>query len=53
MTECYNGCKNEFETWDLIQINNGKGQLMLVCEECLIEDRDLAEWEVDFVVDPR
>lgn len=51
--KCYNGCGKQLPMWELIQINNGQGQLMLVCEDCLIEDRDLADWEVDFVKDPR
>ena len=54
MTKCYNGCGNEFNIWDLIQISSpDEKSLMLVCEECLIEDGDLANWEVDFIKDPR
>lgn len=51
---CSNGCGTEMKIWDLIQISNPEGtRLMLVCEECLMEDDTLADWEVDFIKDPR
>ena len=51
---CYNGCGSEFPMEELIQISNAEGtHLMQVCEECLIEDSSLADWEVDFGEDPR
>lgn len=52
MEKCYNGCNKEMNTWDMIQISYG-GLLMLVCEECLVEDSHLSDWEVDFIKDPR
>ena len=50
---CYNGCGVELPTWELTQMSSPDGNhLMLVCDECVL-DKDLADWEVDFVKDPR